>query len=182
MIKLYLKLFIISGFPFALITGIIFSYKDGVLNNVIFGTISGLLFGLTASSLLMFLHISLSRKAVPEKKDYDLAVHQKDHVKVPLPLNETFILCLESLHTINKCKIEAQTLFQGKITARAGLNWKTWGDIISLKLKKINNDTTYVYISSRPYARTTLLDFGKNLQNVWKIKEYLLGHAGIDGN
>lgn len=182
MIKLYLKLFIISGFPFAIIAGMILTHKDGILNKVIFGSISGLLFGLAASSILMFLHISLSRKAVPEKKYYDLAVHQKDHVKVPLPYNETFSICLESLHTINKCEIEAQILFQGKITARAGLNWKTWGDIISLKLRKLDNDNTYVYISSRPYARTTLLDFGKNLQNVRKIKEYLLGHAGIDGN
>ncbi len=182
MIKLYLKLFIISGFPFALIAGMILTHKDGILNKVIFGSISGLLFGLAASSILMFLHISLGRKVVPEITDYDPAVHQKDQVKVPLPYNEAFSLCLESLKTIKKCEIEAEVLSEGKITARAGLNWKTWGDIISLKLKKINNDNTDVWISSRPYARTTLLDFGKNLQNVWKIKEYLLGHSGIDGN
>ena len=180
MFKLYLKLFIISGFPFGLITGMIFSQKDAFLNGIILGSITGLLFGLAVSSLLVILHIYLGRKVVPKITDYDPAVHQKDHVKVPLSYNETFSLCLESLKTIKKCAIETQVLSRGKITARAGLNWKTWGDIISLKLRKLDNDNTYVYISSRPYARTTLVDFGKNLQNVWKIKEYLLGHAGID--
>jgi hypothetical protein len=79
------------------------------------------------------------------------------------------------LKTINRCRIISKSLDNGEIRARAGLNWKTWGDDIFFKLTH-GTGSTVAEISSRPSARSTMIDFGKNLDNIERIRRFLLEH------
>ncbi len=79
---------------------------------------------------------------------------------------------------IKKCKIQKEDRYQGKIVARAGMTWRTWADVISFEVRKIGSDGIQVEVSSRPAVRTTLVDYGKNLENVEKIAGLLKAHSG----
>ena len=104
-------------------------------------------------------------------------VHHLRSIELQLPYDKAFNLCIESLSLIKKCKIQKENRSQGKIIAKAGMTWKTWGDVISFDMRKIDNNRTQVTVSSRPIVRTTLVDCGKNLENVEKIIRFLKGHT-----
>ncbi len=56
------------------------------------------------------------------------------------------------------------------------VSWKSWGEIIAFDIHK-TNDVIQVEISSRSVVHTTLVDYGKNLENVEKIVSFLKEHA-----
>ncbi len=171
--RLFFKLQLIAGIPFGLLIGII-SLQQGKLFDVLLnGILSGLVFGTIVSYILVSLHRALSRRVVPDASIADFDMHQERYIELNMPFEQAFSLCLQSLNTINRCRVMSSNHDHGDIKARTGLNWKTWGDDIQIKLTKGRNNTE-INISSRPSARSTLVDFGKNLDNVEKIRRYLL--------
>jgi hypothetical protein len=62
------------------------------------------------------------------------------------------------------------------------MTWKTFGDVISFEVRKIDNDRTQIKVSSRPAVRRTLVDYGKNLENMEKISSFLKEHGEIAYN
>ncbi|MBC8413218.1 MAG: hypothetical protein ISR96_08210 [Nitrospira sp.] len=61
----------------------------------------------------------------------------------------------------------------GEIIIKTGINWKTWGDTICFKLSSAGPNRTTVIVTSRPTIKTTIVDFGKNLENIIKITGFL---------
>jgi hypothetical protein len=106
-----------------------------------------------------------------------MGVHHVRNVELRLPYDKAFDLCIESLGLIKKCKIHNEDRSQGKIVAKAGMTWKTWGDVISFEVRRIGNDAIQVAVSSRPSVRTTLVDYGKNLENVETLVGFLNAHS-----
>jgi hypothetical protein len=84
-----------------------------------------------------------------------------------------FDLCVASLSLFRRCIIQEENRSLGRIVARTGINWKTWGDVITISFKRTGSNCTYIQISSRPNARTTIVDYGKNLENVERIVSFL---------
>jgi hypothetical protein len=175
MSNLFLKLLLLSGIPFGFLISIL-STKNGEISNIILnGILSGMVFGTLVSYILISLHKSLSRKVVTDSFNHDFAIHQKRRIELPISYEDAYSLCLQSLNVINRSSVTSQSINKGEIRARAGLNWKTWGDNVFIKLIK-GEGSTIVEISSMPSARSTLVDFGKNLDNVERIKRFLLDH------
>jgi len=110
-----------------------------------------------------------------------MGVHQVRNVELLLPYDKAFDLCVESLSLTKKCEIQDENRSQGKIFAKAGTTWKTWGDVISFEIRKTGNDRIQVEVSSRPAMSTTLVDFGKNLENVETIVGFLNAHDESTG-
>jgi hypothetical protein len=102
-----------------------------------------------------------------------MGVHHTRKVNLNLSYDEAYKACVESIHQIKKSKIVKEDPINGTVDAKAGISWKTFGDKISFKLKRLENDHTEVEFSSRPIIRTTLIDYGKNLRNVQIIENYL---------
>jgi len=170
--KLFFKLFLISGIPFGLFSGILSLNKAEMPDVIINGALSGLVFGTITSFILIALHTLLSKKVVTERPARDLKILQSRRIELPLAYKQTYNLCLQSIKTISRCRIISHNINTGEIKARAGLNWKTWGDNINFRLTK-ERDFTVVEVSSRPSAGSTLVDFGKNLDNVERITKFL---------
>ena len=173
--SLFFKLLLLSGIPFSLIIGVLSWQKGDALNAIFNGIISGLVFGTIASYILISLHKSLSRKVVTDSFNHVFGIFQTRRIEIPLSYEDAYSLCLQSLKTISRCSIQSQSPDEGTMKARAGINWKTWGDDVLIELVK-GEMATIVEISSRPSARSTLVDFGKNLDNVERIKRFLLDH------
>ncbi len=170
---LFFKIFLLSGIPFGFLIGIFSLQREETFDVILNGILSGLVFGTLVSYILISLHKSLSRKVVDDSFNHNFAINQRRRIEIPLSYEDAYRLCLHSLKTISRCSIKSQSPDAGIIKARAGINWKTWGDNVLLKLVK-GEGATIVEISSRPSARSTLVDFGKNLDNVERIKRFLL--------
>ncbi|UCH81351.1 MAG: hypothetical protein JSW20_01745 [Nitrospiraceae bacterium] len=177
--NLFLKILLLSGIPFGLLTGI-FSLLHGEMKDAIINAVlSGLMFGTLTAYILISLHKSLSRKVMAGTSMHDYGIHQVRHVTTGMPYEQAFSLCIQSLKTIHRCHIISQSRDTGEIRAATGINWKTWSDEIYFRLTG-NEEMTEIEVSSRPSAKSTFVDFGKNLDNVERITRFLRSSKKAD--
>ena len=85
------------------------------------------------------------------------------------PFEQKYEKSLKALKLI-KAVVTNQDKNSGKIEAKTGFSLKSFGEKVEIK---INPKTNEVLISSKPSVSTTLFDYGKNLENVQKILNYL---------
>lgn|SRR5690554_3880608 len=167
--KLYLKTFLLTGIPYGLIM-LGFDLADGNgfrLWKFIFLT---LFFGVTMSLILVSFHrYRLKKSGVQEISDQNLGVSQKKDIKSELSKSEL----IEKLKTdpiIGKMKM---TETENGILLNTGMTWKSWGEEIKI-IQKANEECGFDYrIISRPKLITTLVDYGKNLENVNRIENVI---------
>ena len=107
-----------------------------------------------------------------------MRVHHTKSVALRLSYDRAFDLCIESLGSLEKCKIQNEDRSTGQLVARTGMTWRTWGDVISFEIRRSNGDGIHIDVSSRPAVGTTLVDFGQNLENVEKIAGFLNARSG----
>lgn len=168
-----IKIFLAGGIPFGIFTAVLFSYLYGIKVGLPGGLISGLIFGFVMYIILGFLHSRAVEKIAGDTSEESMATCQIHNIELPLSFESTFALCIQSLSLISRCRVQEEDRSQGKIIARSSVNWKTWGETISFGITGISNDKTAVKVSSRPTAKSTIVDYGKNLENVKKIVSFL---------
>lgn len=100
-------------------------------------------------------------------------LHHIRKIMLHLSFDKAFDLCIESVNKIKRSKVVKEDRLNGKIDARGGITWKTFGDKIEFNLKKIDEDYTEVEFSSRPLVAYTIVDYGKNFDNVQIIEGIL---------
>lgn len=88
-------------------------------------------------------------------------------------------LCLESIKEIKKCSVGLLNKEKGIFTVNVGADMRTWGDEIHFEIKDIGNNQCKVEVTSRPKIRTTLIDYGKNKENIMKIQNHLRSKIDI---
>ena len=168
-----LKIFLAAGIPFGIIMAVLFSFLYGINAGLKGGLVAGLAFGFLMFIILGLLQSRTVKKIAGNVSEKSMATHQTRDIKLQLPYDKTFDLCIKSIGEINKCKIQERERSKGIITAKTSVNWKTWGDTISFEITKIDNENTAVKISSRPTTKTTIVDYGKNLENVKAIVSFI---------
>lgn len=168
-----LKIFLTGGIPFGIFTAILFSYLYGIKIGIPGGLISGLIFGFLMFIILGFLHSRAVEKIAGDRSEESMATCQVRNIELQLPYDKTFDLCIKSLNLTSRCRVQEEDRSQGKIIARSSVNWKTWGDTISFEITGTSDKKTAVKVSSRPTARSTIVDYGKNLENVKIIVSFL---------
>ena len=173
--KLYLKLFLAAGVPYGIIMGAVITLLSDPFTGLIAGLLGVILFGGIMSLILGSLHIwSVRRLGSKSKAAED--VNQVRSIEMKLPYGKVFDLCLESVKLIKKCKIVEENRSWSRIVARTGISWKSWGEVITFDIRKMN-DAVRVDVWSKPAIGTTLVDYGKNLENVEKIISFLKEHS-----
>ncbi|MBI5675219.1 MAG: hypothetical protein HZC48_05225 [Nitrospirae bacterium] len=168
-----MKIFLAGGIPFGIFTAVLFSSLYGFNAGLPGGLISGLIFGFLMFIILGFLHSRAVKKIAGDISEKSMRTYQVRNMELQLPYDKTFDLCIKSLKLISRCRVQEEDRSQGKIIARSSINWKTWGDTISFDITGISNEKTAVKVSSRPTARSTIVDYGKNLENVKTIVSLL---------
>lgn len=168
-----LKIFLSNSLPFGAFMGILFSYLYGLNVGLPGGLISGLIFGFLMFVILGFLHTRAVSKISGVTSRESMSTFQDRNIKLHLPFERAFDLCLASLSEIRRSRIQEEDRSCGKIIARSSVNWKTWGDTISFNIAGTGSEETDVMVSSRPTSWSTIVDYGKNLENVEKIVSFL---------
>ncbi len=177
-----LKIFLGGGVPFGTLMGAFYSLRYGFSAGLLGGLFAGLIFGTLMFIIFGFLHSRSVKKIISGKSEKAMGVHHVRNIEAQLPYDKLFDLCVISLGLVKKCRIREENRSQGRIVAKAGINWKTWGDTISFDINRMNDGYTDVKVSSRPTARTTLVDYGKNLENVETIVSFLKKQSGTAHN
>ena len=161
------------GVPFAIMEGLFFSLRIGFWWGMVRGLFSGILFGLLMSITLGWLHHRSIKKLPFATGEYQAGVHQVRTLRVHLPYEASLALCKDSLRVIKKSTLQNEDGSVGRLDAKTGMTWKAWGERISFGVQRISDTESEIEVTSRPIIRTTLIDYGKNLENVEEILLYL---------
>ena len=167
--KLYLKTFLLTGIPFGLIM-LGFDLVDGDgfrLWKYLFMTF---FFGITMSlTFVSFYRYRLKKNGIQEITNENVGVNQSKSLKTEL--NKTDLKGkLKTDPIIGKMKMVE---IENGVLLKSGMSWKSWGEEIKIILKT-DNVTDFEYqISSSPKLKTTLIDYGKNLENINRIENII---------
>lgn len=167
--KLYLKIFFFTSIPYGLIM-----IGFDLLNGYGFQTwkylLSASLFGMAMSFILGYFHkSSLKKNGMDEVSDNALGVTQTKVIRTELSKGD-LINKLKANPKTGKMKMSAT---DDGIILKTSLSWKSWGEEIMIALKS-KDDLGYEYqVSSKPKLSTTLVDYGKNLENINQIESVI---------
>lgn len=167
--KLHLKVFLFTGVTYGLILFLLdlMNKNEFALSKLLFMT---LFFGITMSLTLVSLHkYRLKKIGIQEITDENLNVNQSKTLSSELN-TAALIEILASDSIIGKMKmIETKN----GIHLKTGISWKSWGENIKITLKS-EQDSRFEYeISSSPKLKTTIVDYGKNLENIKRIEKLI---------
>jgi hypothetical protein len=167
-IKLYLKIFLFFVFCYGVINLVYYffdtSYFDFKNLYQIF------IFGCIMSLTLVTVHlVCLKRMKINKFTNSNLAVVQSKVIISNLNKIELFqkIENHPLIRKLNYKKIE------NVILIHTGLNWKTWGEVIKIECVSQNDIETVCKITSKPKLITTILDYGKSLENLNMIENII---------
>ncbi|MDY8137493.1 hypothetical protein [Aquimarina sp. 2201CG5-10] len=167
--KLYIKTFLFTGIPFGLIM-LGFDLIDGdgfKLWKYLFMTF---FFGITMSLILVSFHrFRLKKNGIQEITNENAGVNQTRNLKTELNKSD-LIEKLKKDPVIGKMKI---TEIDNGILLKTGTTWKSWGEEIKISLKSANKNDFEYTVSSSPKLKTTLFDYGKNLENVTRVENVI---------
>jgi len=167
--KYYLKAFLWTGIPFALIMTL-FDLFEGEGFNVVKFLFHAVFFGGVMSIFLVSMHKSrLRKKGITEFTADNLKVLQLRVVKSKTSIEElASLLRLDS--NLGKMKY---TRSENEINLSSRVSWYSWGEKIQIKKLSSKNGEFEYEIQSKPIVSTTLVDYGKNLENVNRIEALL---------
>jgi len=167
------KIFLFTGIPFGLVAALLATVWQGPGFGLWTGLAMGVIFGGFMAAILGFLHVrSVQQKGFSGASAYH--VKQSKELVLPFSHEKAFSACLNSLKSLEKASLSHQDPSRGIIRARTGVTWDTWGDAITFQLTATDSpNQTRIRVTSEPISSTTLVDYGKNLDNVHRILAFL---------
>ena len=118
----------------------------------------------------------IKRKGFPPSKQ-NLSVVQERELHLSLPYEQAFAVCKEAIERLSQITLKQVDYSTGRLVANRQMTWESFGEKIVMNIQAINDDATQVEFASRPIVPTTIFDYGKNLQNVERIRQYLISYA-----
>jgi hypothetical protein len=165
-ISRYIKFPLIFVVLYAIYFGVFvgdFSLTTGLVG-IIFGAVFG--FG------IQFYSDYKVRQVKPDATEKDFDVRQNQTFVLFYDYDKAFDLCLESIEYLEKGKLKHANKFAGKINAKTGVSWTSFGNAVEFKVSKLTEYTAEVEISTRPIVPTTLIDNGKGLEIIGNVKDF----------
>jgi hypothetical protein len=132
-------------------------------------TIAGFLAGFIT---LVWSHYK-AKKVTGEDNEEIHAVRQKRNLTLLLNYEKAFEVCRAAVDSIHPAKIKEESPEKGVIKFRTPLKWDTFGHIITINLKKLNESLTEVEIRTRPIPRTVLVGSGHSWKYVEDLTTYM---------
>lgn len=164
-----MKTFLFTGLFYGIGMGIYFSFENGFLAGSVAGLLGGVLFGFVMASSLSFFHW-LNTKHM--KGVSDTGPRQDSTVVIHKGMDEAFSGCLSALDELG-AKINIKDKKTGTIKATTGISWKSFGEVISIEVTEQKKKQSNVVIRSMPKLKTTIIDYGKAIDNIKKLENLL---------
>jgi hypothetical protein len=128
--------------------------------------ISGLVYGILFTVIFVHLQRRAVKKLEHEVSEESMKVRHTRELYMRLSYENSYDLLLDSIKSLKNWKIKKEDRSEGIICIKTAINWKTFGEYVTIKIIKLDSVQTKVEISSKPIVPTTLIDLGRNLENV----------------
>jgi hypothetical protein len=168
-LRLYIKVFLITGIPFASIMTL-FDLIDGIGFRTWPFLYHALFFGGLMSLFLVSIHLlSLRKFGIRNMTSALLGVNHKTSLRTQLSKQAVMEKLRQDPFFRKMNLIESDD----KISLSTDMGWKSWGEKIAIHFRPLEDGINELEISSKPKLKTTMIDLGKNLQNVMKMEQLL---------
>ena len=181
--KIYLNFFILFFVVFFLgnYAAKLFTNHPGEwLESLLVGLISGII----VSAVIGSLHMSTLRKVASDNINLDkFKIKHSNTISLLAYENELIHFLKERLkkkrwRLIQESESEDETVLK----FRSPMNWKSWGEIIYIRLFTGWQSRLNMEITSIPIVSTTLFDYGKNKNNVDMVSKMIKANFSVDDN
>jgi hypothetical protein len=96
-----------------------------------------------------------------------------ESVTISLPIADAYQRCVSAAEAIPRGKLKQADESERRVELKTGLSIKSWGERMVLELESQGEAATSVQVSSRSWVPTTLVDYGKNRDNVERVIAWL---------
>ncbi|MGH9429482.1 MAG: hypothetical protein ACRD2L_24615 [Terriglobia bacterium] len=174
----YLTIFLKTGVFFGFAMGLFYAFQSSSLSaGVRGGLAAGALFGFAMALLSYAADRQLSRRGInpcnSDVRHYRLLIANGR-------INELFPLCKKALLSVKRCTLKTEDADSGVLSAKVGFSWKSFGELVRVAIKPDRDGKMLIEISSAPSAPLTMVDYGKNFENIVEIESYLSRELGND--
>lgn len=163
----------VAFFLFAIlfVAGLLVFYKSFDLQTIMWTAIlAGIvsLFFLITIGIYQLIYIKINKISL---NDFSIQARQEETFTANKSIEETIkILKNKISDKINSYPFKYNNKLDFYKT-KTGATTRSWGEIIIVKLTRIDGLHTELHILSKPVLKTTLIDYGKSSMNIQKIKE-----------
>lgn len=168
------KGFIAWTIPMCLIAGLFASQYVGYIKGFKLGFLVMSVGGMIFVVILGVTDYFCKRSLLKKYGKIDHRIRQKKAISLQETYSNTFQKSKNILRTIG-AEITCSDLNKGAIKGVTGISYRSVGEEITVSIEKVNESLTNVDIASRPKFITTLVDYGKNFENVEKFSLLLVG-------
>ena len=176
---LFFRLFAFCGLTFGLIQGGIAAIEgQSPRNALLVGLGAALFFGLLMAASLTTLSWWRMKRSGIDPHTAKAGVDVRERITVPLTPDQAFALCRSAVQQVPKATVVQVDAASATLKARVGMTWASFGERIECQVTPAEG-AAEVSIRSRPVLRTTIADYGKNRENVERIRTFLARRASI---
>jgi hypothetical protein len=136
------------------------------------GVVAGVLFGLMMAIALTAVHWWSMRKRGFDPDAKGSRVDARESVALALPPEEAIARCRAALEANPHFRDVRVDPAAGTVNARSRMSWASFGEVIECRVRPGDGGST-LEIRSRPAVRSTIVDYGKNRENVERIRTFL---------
>lgn len=99
----------------------------------------------------------------------------EETVTVPLGVDDAYQRALSATEAFKKAKLSDSDEQSHRVELKVGMSFKSWGEKVIIQLEPESDDSTRAAVSSQASLGTTMVDYGKNHDNVQQVKAWLTG-------
>ncbi|WP_414622239.1 hypothetical protein [Calothrix sp. CCY 0018] len=167
----YIRIFFLSALFFGVWMGIVYSFQfSNVYIALTSASIAGIVFGFIMAVFSYFSDQRLKKKGIDTSNTNP---RQSRKVSVDRTISEVIPICEQAILSLNKAVIKQKDLQTGTIKAKTKMSWKSFGEIIKISTQSVGDNETLIEIKTSPFIPTAVMDYGKGLENVEEIVNYI---------
>lgn len=159
----HLRIGLIVGAVFGLLY---FLIQQGLMSSLITGGFMGGVFGWLSYRGDQ----KLRQKGIEPN---NLGVNQIEQLNIAVSSDEAYRQCHVALQNLRRAKIKIADPLDKRLSATIGMSWESFGEKIRIQVTDISPTKVSVEIHSQPLLWTTIIDYGKNQENVHFIASQL---------
>lgn len=172
----YLVIFLRSGGFFGLAMGLFYTLQyQNVSAGVRCGLVTGILFGVSMAALSYLSDQKLKKKGIDTSSAH---VRRSHKISVTRTARDLIPTCKKAILLIKNSSLKKEDTETGTLIAKMGMSWNSFGETLEISLKPLADGRTLIRIASSPSLPTTIVDFGKNLENVETVVSYIKQELG----
>lgn len=89
--------------------------------------------------------------------------------------DDAYQRALSATGAFKKAKVTEADEGTRRVELKVGMSFKSWGEKVTIELSPADDGATRAVLSSQASLGTTMVDYGKNYDNVQRVKDWLTG-------